>query len=45
MASRCMLLAQVIAHNSIAFFRDPIGVPTYGTPEDEQELKAVSIDI
>ncbi|HCR31594.1 MAG TPA: hypothetical protein DIV79_16440 [Opitutae bacterium] len=35
----------VIAHNSIAFFHDSIGVSTYGTPEDEQELKAVSIDI
>jgi hypothetical protein len=35
----------VIAHNSIAFFHDSIGVSTYGTPEKEQELKAVSIDI
>jgi hypothetical protein len=35
----------VIAHNSIAFFHDAIGVSTYGTPEKEQELKAVSIDI
>lgn len=35
----------VIAHNSFAFFHDGIGVSTYGTPEEEQELKAVSIDI
>ncbi|GAB3926456.1 hypothetical protein [Larkinella terrae] len=35
----------VIAHNSIAFFHDGIGISTYGTPEKEQALKAVSIDI
>jgi len=35
----------VIANNSIAFFHDAIGISTYGTPEKEQELKAVSIDI
>ena len=35
----------VIAHNSIAYFHDSIGISTYGTPEEEQELKAVSIDI
>ena len=35
----------VIAHNSIAFFHDAIGISTYGTPEEEQALKAVSIDI
>lgn len=35
----------VIANNSIAFFHDAIGVSTYGTPEKEQDLKAVSIDI
>jgi hypothetical protein len=35
----------VIAHNSIAYFHDAIGISTYGTPEVEQELKAVSIDI
>ncbi|MEO5997879.1 MAG: hypothetical protein ABIN89_14135, partial [Chitinophagaceae bacterium] len=35
----------VIAHNSIAFFHDAIGLSTYGTPEKDQELKAVSIDI
>ncbi len=35
----------VIAHNSIAYFHDAIGISTYGSPENEQELKAVSIDI
>lgn len=35
----------VIRYNSIAFFHDGIGVSTYGTPEDEQELKPVSTDI
>lgn len=35
----------VIAYNSIAYFHDALGVSTYGSPEDEQELKAVSIDI
>lgn len=35
----------VIAYNSIAYFHDSIGVSTYGSPEEEQELKAVSIDI
>lgn len=35
----------VIAHNAIAYFHDGIAVSTYGTPEEEQELKAVSIDI
>lgn len=35
----------VICHNAIAFFHDGITVSTYGTPETEQELKAVSIDI
>ena len=35
----------VIAYNSIAYFHDAIGVSTYGSPEEEQELKAVSIDI
>lgn len=35
----------VIAYNSIAFFHDAIGISTYGSPEEEQELKAVSIDI
>ncbi|WP_157972148.1 polysaccharide lyase domain-containing protein [Pleomorphovibrio marinus] len=35
----------VICHNSLAFFHDAINISTYGTPEKEQELKAVSIDI
>ena len=35
----------VIAYNSIAYFHDALGVSTYGSPEEEQELKAVSIDI
>ena len=35
----------VIAHNAIAYFHDAIAISTYGTPEEEQELKAVSIDI
>lgn len=35
----------VIAHNAIAYFHDGIAVSTYGTPEKEQELRAVSIDI
>ncbi len=35
----------VICHNAIAYFHDAITVSTYGTPESEQELKAVSIDI
>ncbi len=35
----------VICHNDVAYFHDGITVSTYGTPENEQELKAVSIDI
>jgi hypothetical protein len=35
----------VIAHNAIAYFHDGIAVSTYGTPEEAEELKAVSIDI
>ena len=35
----------VICNNAIAFFHDAITVSTYGTPEKEQDLKAVSIDI
>ena len=35
----------VICHNSVAFFHDGINVSTYGTPETEQDLKAVAIDI
>ena len=35
----------VICHNAVAYFHDGITVSTYGTPEEEQELKAVAIDI
>lgn len=35
----------VICHNAIAYFHDAIAVSTYGTPEKEQDLQAVSIDI
>ena len=35
----------VIAHNSIAYFHDAIGISTYGTPEKDPELQASSIDI
>ena len=35
----------VICHNAIAYFHDAITVSTYGTPEPQQELKAVAIDI
>ena len=35
----------VICHNAIAYFHDAITISTYGTPEKEQEMKAVSIDI
>jgi hypothetical protein len=35
----------VICHNAVAFFHDAIDVSTYGTPETEQELKSVSVDI
>jgi len=35
----------VICHNALAFFHDAINISTYGSPEEEQELKAVSIDI
>jgi len=35
----------VIAHNAIAYFHDAICLSTYGTPETEQGLKAVAIDI
>lgn len=35
----------VICNNAIAYFHDAITVSTYGTPEKEQALKAVSIDI
>jgi hypothetical protein len=35
----------VICHNAVAYFHDGIDVSTHGTPEQEQELKAVAIDI
>ena len=35
----------VICHNAVAFFHDGIDVSTYGSPEKEQDLKAVAIDI
>ncbi len=35
----------VICHNAIAYFHDAITLSTYGTPEPQQALKAVSIDI
>lgn len=35
----------VIAHNAIAYFHDGIGVSTYGTPPQETDQRASSIDI
>ncbi|MBT5707681.1 MAG: hypothetical protein HOI66_15310, partial [Verrucomicrobia bacterium] len=35
----------VIARNAIAYFHDGIGVSTYGTPENDPERRASSIDI
>ena len=35
----------VIAHNSIAYFHDAIGISTYGTPESDPHRRASSIDI
>ena len=35
----------VICHNAVAFFHDGICISTYGTPEKQHELQAVSIDI
>lgn len=35
----------VIAHNAIAYFHDGIGISTYGTPPDDPDLQASSIDI
>lgn len=35
----------VIAHNSIAYFHDAIGISTYGTPEKDPHRRASSIDI
>lgn len=34
----------VVAHNYIAYFHDGICISTYGTPETEQDRKAVAID-
>lgn len=35
----------VIDHNAIAYFHDAIGISTYGTPPDDPERQASSIDI
>lgn len=35
----------VIAHNAIAYFHDGISISTYGTPENDPERRASSIDI
>jgi hypothetical protein len=35
----------VIAHNAIAYFHDGIGISTYGTPPDDPDQRASSIDI
>jgi hypothetical protein len=35
----------VIAHNAIAYFHDGIGISTYGTPPNDPENQASSIDI
>lgn len=35
----------VIAHNSIAYFHDAIGISTYGTPPSDPHQRASSIDI
>ncbi|MCX6623179.1 MAG: hypothetical protein NTY38_19365 [Acidobacteria bacterium] len=35
----------VIARNAIAYFHDAIGISTYGTPEQDPERQASSIDI
>lgn len=35
----------VICHNKMSFFHDGICISTYGIPEEEQDLKCVSIDI
>lgn len=35
----------VICHNKISFFHDGVCVSTYGIPEEDQDLKCVSIDI
>ena len=35
----------VIAHNAIAYFHDGIGISTYGTPPEDPDRRASSIDI
>ncbi len=35
----------VIAHNEVAYFHDGIGISTYGTPPEDSEQQASSIDI
>ncbi len=35
----------VIAHNSIAYFHDGIGISTYGTPPEDPDQRASAIDI
>ncbi len=35
----------VIAHNSIAYFHDALGISTYGTPPSDPDMRASSIDI
>ncbi|BDC52657.1 hypothetical protein F183_A49720 [Bryobacterales bacterium F-183] len=35
----------VIAHNAIAYFHDAIGISTYGTPPEDPDRRASSIDI
>ena len=35
----------VICHNAVAYFHDGIDVSTHGTPETEEDRKAVAIDI
>ena len=35
----------VIAHNSIAYFHDGVGISTYGTPPSDPDRRASSIDI
>ena len=35
----------VIAHNAIAYFHDGIGISTYGTPPQDPDQQASSIDI
>jgi hypothetical protein len=45
MAIRVYGSGHVICFNDVAFFHDGIDVSTYGTPEKEQDLKAVAIDI